>query len=96
MFLDYPGHVVNCNPDLESGPLTAQEISRLFNRPFMGGLDRKGIIVTGSESEITEAVGDILKEAPEKFILAADCTVPSDINWNNLKTAIATAHGFRR
>ena len=96
MFLDYPGHVVNFNPELESGTLTGQEISRLFNRPFMGGLDRKGVIVTGSEAEITEEVRDVLKEAPEKFILAADCTVPSAINWNNLRTAIAVAHEFRR
>jgi uroporphyrinogen decarboxylase len=96
MFLDYPGHVVNCNPELESGALTGQEISRMFGRPYMGGLDRKGIITTGGEAEITEVVLDILKEAPEKFILAADCTLPSDINWNNIRTAIATAHDFRR
>jgi len=96
MFLDYPGHIVNCNPELESGALTGREISHMFGRPFMGGLDRKGIIVTGSEAEITDAVLDVLKEAPQKFILAADCTLPSDINWNNIRTVIATAHEFRR
>jgi uroporphyrinogen decarboxylase len=96
MFLDYPGHVVNCNPELESGALTGHEISRMFKRPFMGGLDRKGIIVTGSEAEITNAVLGILNKAPEKFILAADCTLPGDINWDNIRTAIVTAHEFRR
>ena len=96
MFSDYPGHVVNCNPELESGTLTSQEISRLFKRPFMGGLDRKGIIATGSEEDITKTVIDVLKEAPEKFILGADCTVPGDINWDNLRTAITTVHEFRR
>ena len=70
--------------------------SAVKKRVWSGGLDRKGIITTGGEAEITEVVLNILKEAPEKFILAADCTLSSDNNWNNIRTAIATAHDFRR
>jgi len=95
MFLDYPGHVVNCSPELESGTMTGQEISRMFGRPYMGGLDRKGIIATGDKAEIMETVQGVLKNAPDKFILGADCTLPGDINWDNIKTAIATAHDFK-
>ncbi len=49
----------------------------MFGRPFMGGLDRKGVIATGSLEEIRQAAASVLAEAPERFILAADCTVAS-------------------
>ena len=66
----------------------------MFNRPYMGGLDKRGIIVSGSESEIKKAVKDLLSNASDKFILGADCTLPHDINWENIKTAISTAHEY--
>ena len=61
----------------------------------MGGLDRHGIIVDGSEDEIQAAVHNVLCDAPERFILGADCTLPGDVDWDNIRTAIATAHGCR-
>ncbi len=94
-FLDYPGHVVNCNPDLVSGSVTWQEVARLFKRPCMGGMDRKGIIVSGKPEEITKAVEQVLSAAPERMILGTDCTLPVD-TWDNIKTAIAAAHAFRK
>jgi uroporphyrinogen decarboxylase len=95
-FLDYPGHVVNCSLELGDRRLTGKEVARMFNRPFMGGLDRKGVITTGSQEDVKRAVEAQLRNAPEKFILAADCTVPSETDWDNLKTAISTAHAFKR
>jgi uroporphyrinogen decarboxylase len=94
-FLDYPGHVVNCSLVLREKRLTGAEVSRIFGRPFMGGLDRHGIINNGTELEIQTAVNEVCKSAPEKFIIGADCTLPSDINWKNIKTAIDTVHAFR-
>ncbi len=95
-FLDYPGHVVNCSLTLGDRKLLPTEVAQLFGRPFMGGLERKGVIATGSAAEIRAAVRSVLAQAPERFILAADCTVPSDTPWDNLKTAIDTAHQHRR
>jgi uroporphyrinogen decarboxylase len=95
-FVDYPGHIVNTSLHLADGKTTALEVSRLFDRPFMGGLDRLGIIARGSHAEIKEVVEDILREAPERFILGADCTVPSDTPWDNLKLAISLAHQYNR
>jgi uroporphyrinogen decarboxylase len=95
-FLDYPGKVVNCSLQLTGQKLTPKEVAGQFERPFMGGLDRKGILVTGSLADIRKTVLEVLGEAPERFILAADCTVPSDIPWENLRTAIDTAHEYRR
>ena len=95
-YLDYPGHVVNCSLELESQTLTGEQVSRMFGRPYMGGLDRKGVIVHGNEAQIREAVEDSLSGAPDRYILAADCTLPSDIDWNNIKTAISAAHEGHR
>ncbi len=95
-FLDYPGHVVNCSLNLGDRTLTPEEASQMFARPFMGGMDRKGIIATGSPEEIRQAAEGVLVEAPERFILAADCTVPSDTPWEQLKSAIDTAHQYRK
>jgi len=77
-FLDYPGQVVNCSLKLSQRTLSAVEISKLFKRPYMGGLDRKGVISSGDADEIRKTVEGILDRAPEKFILAADCTVPGE------------------
>ncbi len=95
-FLDYPGHVVNSSLKLGERSLTPAEVSRMFGRPFMGGLERKGVIATGNLAEIRQAVTDVLAQAPERFILAADCTVPGDTPWEHLKTAIDTAHEYRK
>jgi len=95
-FLDYPGHVVNSSLKLGDRTLTPVEVSRMFGRPFMGGLERKGLIATGSPAEIRQAVTEVLARAPDRFILAADCTVPGDTPWDNLKTAIETAHAYRQ
>jgi uroporphyrinogen decarboxylase len=94
-FVDYPGEIVNCSMRLENRKLTGHEISNLFDRPFMGGMERKGIIATGSHEEIQKAALKNLKQAPEKYILAADCTVPGETPWDNLRVAINTAHNFK-
>lgn len=93
-FLDYPGQIVNCSLELGTGKLSAQEVSQMFGRPFMGSLDRLGTIFSGSQDEIKKAVKKACSQKSTKFLLGADCTVPSDIDWDNLKTAIAAAHEF--
>ncbi len=94
-FLDYPGHVVNCSLHLGDQKLTPQEVTGMFGRPFMGGLERKGIIATGTPAEVAQAAADALRQSSDRFILGADCTVPWDTDWDNLRTAITTAHNYR-
>ena len=93
-FLDYPGTVVNSPLKLGSRQLTLKEASELFKRPYMGGLDRKGILTTGTPEQIRRAVNAVIEKAPPRFILAADCTVPTETPWDNLKTAIEAAHAY--
>ena len=93
-FGDYPGHVVNCNPVLTGRTMAWSEVAKMFGRPCMGGLDRHGQIVTGSQAVIGAAVADVLSQAPRPFILGADCTLPGDISWDNIRTAITAAHAW--
>jgi len=53
------------------------------------------VIATGTPAEVRKEVEAVLAEAPERFILGADCTVPADTPWENLKAAIETAHAYR-
>jgi uroporphyrinogen decarboxylase len=95
-FLDYPGHVVTSSLKIGDQTLTPDAVSQLFGRPFMGGMERKGVLATGTPEEIRLAAAKVLAHAPERFILAADCTVPSDTPWENLRAAIETAHQNRQ
>ena len=94
-YVDYPGHVVNCNPTLTTGTLSWAEIARMFKRPCMGGLDRHGIIATGNPRQVREAAAAVLATAPSPFILGADCTLPADVDWANIRAAIDAAHDGR-
>ena len=95
-FVDYPGHVVSAPIYAGGQAIAPRAVVNLFNRPYMGGLDRLGVLATGSPAEVKSAVEAVLRDAPERFILGADCTVPSDTPWDNLKLAIDTAHAFQR
>lgn len=95
-FLDYPGQVVSCSLKVSEQTLGPQKVAQLFGRPFMGGLERKGTIATGGLEAIRQVTTDILAKAPERFILGADCTVPSDTSWEYLRSAIDIAHNYRK
>jgi uroporphyrinogen decarboxylase len=95
-FVDYPGHVVNTSLELVDEKSSPLEVARLFGRPFMGGLNRLGVIAKGSQEDIRQVVEDVLRDAPQRFILGADCTVPADTPWENLRLAISLAHQFNR
>jgi uroporphyrinogen decarboxylase len=95
-FTEYPGHVVNTSLDLAGKAVEAREVSRLFGRPFMGGLERLGAISTGTPEQIRAAVKAAIAQAPERYILGADCTVLPETPWDNLRLAIQTAHEAQR
>jgi uroporphyrinogen decarboxylase len=90
--VDYPGHVVNCNPRLTGKQLSWQQIAQMFKRPAMGGLDRHGVLVKGTPAEVEAEVKRVVKSAPRQFILGADCTVPGDLDWKRLRHVIDVAH----
>ena len=94
-FLDYPGTVVSSPLKLGGRHLSPRQAAELFGRPYMGGLERLGVIAHGTPEQIRQAAEAVIAEAPPRFILAADCTVPGDTPWDNLKAAIDAAHAHQ-
>jgi len=92
-FLDYPGTVVNVSTEIGGRSWSPSELASFFDRPFMGGLSRLGLLATGTPEEAREAARPVLVNRPAKFILGADCTVPGNTPWSNLRAAIDEAHG---
>lgn len=94
-YVDYPGEVVNWgvyseNPNLEEG-------RKLFpGRVILGGLDdRAGVLVDGTKEEIEAAVRGIIDGFGKKsFMLGADCTLPSDLNYERIRWAVEAAANY--
>ena len=95
-FRDYPGQVVSCPLKVGGRPLPLADAREMFGRPVMGGLDRLGVIATGSPAEIRAEAGAVLRAAPDRFVLGADCTVPAQTPWTNLRAAVRAAHAWPR
>jgi len=94
-FVTYPGQVVSCGLDLMGGKISGRQAADLFQRPFMGGMERKGTISRGTLEEVRAEAKAVCESAPDRFILGADCTVLGDTPWDNLRAAIEVAHQFR-
>ncbi len=87
-YLGYEFDVINWgthgnNPPLEAG-------MNLFpDKVILGGLqDRSGVLVDGTPGEIEEAARQIqAKMQGRPFILGADCTLPTEIDYARIRTA---------
>lgn len=93
---DYPGQVVNCNTRLADREISPREISSFFKRPYMGGMDRHGLLATGTPEQLEKEVKRVIDSAPRQFMLGADCTVAGDTDWNRLRHVIDVAHRTKR
>lgn len=88
-YKDYPADVVNWgvyeqNPSLEEG-------KKIFhNAAILGGLDdRAGVLVDGTKEEIEKEIFSILdRMGSHKFLLGADCTLPTEISYEKIKAAV--------
>jgi len=94
-YVDYPGQVVSAGLELTTGRLSPAEVARQFGRPFMGGLDRLAVLARGTPAQARRAAETALSTAPARFILGADCTVPADTSWDNLREAVSAAHAHQ-
>ncbi len=94
-YADYPASIINPPIHLEKGSVDLKHVQEVFRRPVFGGLDRLGVLVTGTLEEAKEEVDKVLENAPDNFILGADCTVPSDTDYDRLRAIIDYAHTWR-
>ncbi|MBQ9649625.1 MAG: hypothetical protein IJV25_04310 [Prevotella sp.] len=96
-FTDYPASIINVPLNFSDGStLNLKEAQQRFSRPIFGGLERLGVIATGTIEEAKKAVDKVLENAPQNFILGADCTVPGETDWEKLRAVIDYAHTWRQ
>lgn len=96
-FTDYPASIINVPLNFSDGStLNLKEAQQRFGRPIFGGLERLGVIATGTIEEAKKAVDKVLENAPQNFILGADCTVPGETDWEKLRAVIDYAHTWRQ
>lgn len=88
LYREYPGDVVNwavhdCEFSLADG-------RSLFGRTVLGGLDdRSGVLVDGTDAEITAEVRKATASIGRtSFILGADCTLPTEIPLRRIRAAV--------
>lgn len=88
LYSDYPGHVINWAAESrENIPLHAGK--NLFKRTILGGMDNNGVIVKGPAEAIRERVFNIIDSfGKKKLIIGADCTLPSDVNLENIHAVL--------
>lgn len=91
LYADYPSHAVNWAATKHN--LSLKEGHELFKRPVVGGMGDRGIIVDGSPEAIQGAVQEIIADFGSRgLMIGADCTLPTDIDVNNIRLAVeATA-----
>lgn len=93
---DYPASIINVPLNFSDGSkLNLKEAQQRFGRPIFGGLERLGVVSKGTVAEAKAAVDAVLADAPQNFILGADCTVPSDTDYDKLREVIDYAHNWR-
>ena len=91
-YVDYPGQIVNTPIDLDGTVFTVNDGVKMFGRPVLGGLERKGTIISGTPEEVAEAARKAIAEGPAgKMMLGAECTV-SSATIENIQAAVSTAH----
>ncbi|MFW5689117.1 MAG: hypothetical protein ACOC1U_06020, partial [Spirochaetota bacterium] len=95
-YLDYPGQIVSAPNEVGGEPVSGAEIARRFGRPFMGGMERLGVISSGPTGRIEEEARAALETGPETMILGADCTLRASTDWSNIAAATAVAHRWKR
>lgn len=72
-----------------------EEGRKLFpNATIMGGLaNRSGVLVDGTEEELQQAVRHVIEEfGSTGFILGADCTLPTEISYERIRSAVHAAY----
>ena len=77
---------------LASGSLSGRQIGALFDRPFLGGMERLGPLSTGPADAVRAEARAAIETGPETMILGADCTLAADAPWKNIAAATEVAH----
>lgn len=95
-FKNYPADVVNWA--IHETDLDLVDGKELFaDQIILGGMDdRSGVLVEGDESQIKAEIDRIVSVMDGRpFILGADCTLPTDIDYDRIRLASQYAKEFK-
>ncbi len=93
-YRDYGVHCDVVNWGIYEAPYTMQQGRALFpGKTMMGGLaNRSGVLVEGTDAQLQAEVREIINDFNgEGFILGADCTLPTEIPYQRIATAVHAA-----
>lgn len=92
-----PAQVVNWAIH-ENNPTLAEGARIFADKVILGGLDdRAGVLVDGTSEEIEAEVHGILEEMQgRRFILGADCTLPTEISCERIMAAVNACGSYTR
>ena len=94
-YSNYPGNVVNWAATA-SNNIPLADGKELFKRPILGGMDNRGVIVSGDPQEIEQEVHRIIDDFGIKnLIIGADCTLPTDTPIENIRAAVEASSTYR-
>lgn len=92
-FTSYPGQIINAPIEVNGKSFSLKDCEKLFKRPAMGGLYRKGIVLEGKTNEVIKEVNTLKHDLiGKRFILGADCTILPKTPMDNVRAAIQTSH----
>lgn len=93
-YKDYGEHADVINWGVYEAPFSLEQGRKMFpGKTIMGGLaNRSGVLVEGEVSQIQEEVKEIIAGFGKKgFILGADCTLPTEIDYGRIRAAVEAA-----
>ena len=93
-YRDYTPYADVVNWGVNETKFSLEEGRKLFpGCTILGGLaNRSGVLVEGTPEDITRAARAIIRDfGEEKFILGADCTLPTEIPYENITAAVQAA-----
>ena len=97
-YKDFPAAIVNF--DCHNGRYDLNSGANIFSdRIILGGMDnRTGVLVNGAIEEIDAKVTEVLEHytAPNPLILGADCTLPEDVSYDRIASAVKACHNHRK
>lgn len=93
-YKEYGEYADVINWGVHEAPFGLEEGRELFpGKTIMGGLaNRSGVLVEGTEEELRNEVKELIKGFGRKgFILGADCTLPTEIDYRRIRVAVEAA-----
>jgi len=91
-FLDYDVHAYNWD-DRATAPSLA-EARRKTDRCLIGGIEKMGVLRTGTAADVTAEAKDAIASAgAKKLIVAPGCGIPMDVPEANLRALRSAVEG---